>query len=125
MNFHKKVTKNNYIREYIVVLNGLLGLTPREIDILTILIKIDLSWQSRSPVDVKNIISTDSRRLVMKETGMNKSNFTRIINKLQSMSLLIPSSDGGMVVNELLKPIFDSTDKIEIKFILDLNDAIQ
>jgi hypothetical protein len=124
MNFHKKVTKNNYIREYIVVLNGLLGLTPREIDILSVLIKIDVSWQNRTPVDIKNILSTDSRRLAMKETGMNKSNFARVINKLQSMRLLIPSSDGGMVVNELLKPVFDSTDKIEVKFILDLNDAI-
>ena len=106
MNFHKRVTQNNYVREYLMVLNGLLDLTPREIDVLAMLIKIDNAWVSRSPVDKKNVISTDSRRLIMKETNMNKSNFTKIINKLKSIRLLIIPVEGGVVVNELLKPVY-------------------
>lgn len=123
MNFHKRVTQNNYVREYLMVLNGLLDLTPREIDVLAMLIKIDNAWVSRSPVDKKNVISTDSRRLIMKETNMNKSNFTKIINKLKSIRLLIIPVEGGVVVNELLKPAISSNKKIEVTFILDLNDA--
>jgi hypothetical protein len=123
MNFHKKVTKSNYIREYIVVLNGLLDLTPREIDVLATLIKIDLSWVMRSSSEIKNIISTDNRRLVMKDTNMNKSNFTKAINKFKSMRLLVASPEGGVVINELLKPAIDPKNKVEITFILDLNDA--
>jgi hypothetical protein len=125
MNFHKKVTKNNYIREYITVLNGLLDLTPREIDILSTLIKIDIAWVPRRPSEIKHLLSTDNRRIAMKENNMNKSNFAKIISKLQSMRLLITSAEGGVILNELLKPEVNSKNKIEITFILDLNDVVQ
>jgi hypothetical protein len=122
MNFHKKVTKNNYVREYVTVLNGLLDLTPREIDVLTTLIKIDAAWVARSPDEKKHLLSTDNRRLAMKETNMHKSNFVKIVNKLRSIHLLVDSPDGGIVANELLKPVIHDN-KIEVTFILDLNDA--
>ena len=125
MNFHKKVTKNNYIREYITVLNGLLDLTPREIDTLSTLIKIDIAWVPRRPSEIKHLLSTDNRRIAMKENNMNKSNFAKIISKLQSMRLLITSADGGVILNELLKPEINGKNKIEITFILDLNDVVQ
>ena len=123
MNFHKRVTQNNYIREYVMVLNGLLDLTPREIDVLSTLIKIDESWVNRSTNELKNVTSTDSRRITMKENNMDKSNFTKIIGKLRQMKLLIKNVDGGWVINELLKPKINKDKKIEITFILDLNDA--
>jgi hypothetical protein len=123
MNFHKRVTQNNYVREYVIVLNGLLDLTPREIDVLVALIKIDNAWVNRSAGEVKNVISTDSRRMVMKDVNMNKSNFTKIISKLQQIRLLIKPPEGGLVVNELLKPKIGPNKKIEMTFILDLNDA--
>ena len=114
MNFHKKVTKNNYIREYITVLNGLLDLTPREIDTLSTLIKIDIAWVPRRPSEIKHLLSTDNRRIAMKENNMNKSNFAKIISKLQSMRLLITSADGGVILNELLKPEINGKNKISI-----------
>ena len=134
MDFQKKVSKNNYVRECVVVLNGLLGLTPREIDILSSLIKLDSLWVPRTPIEVKNVLSTDSRRLIMKESNMNKSNFTKIVNKLTSIGLLVKSQDGKYVINELLKPtITRIKDKdsdtfkniVEIKFILEVADAVQ
>jgi hypothetical protein len=125
MNFQKKVSKSNYIREYVTVLNGLLDLTPREIDILSSLIKIDFSWTPRSLFEIKNVLSTDSRRLVMKENNMNKSNFTKIVHKFISIGLLVTSPDGKYVVNELLKPVISSKGKIEVMFVLDVTDAVQ
>jgi len=121
MNFHKKVTKNNYIREYVTVLNGLLDLTPREIDVLVSTIKIDLAWFPRSPDEVKNVLSTDNRRLIKKEIHMDKSNFNKITSKLKSMGLLIASNDGSCVVNDRLKPTITDKNKIETTFILDLS----
>ena len=130
MNFKKKVTKNNYIRETVTVLNGLLDLTPREMDILISMIKIDISWKPRSSVEVKDVLSTDNRRLIFKDTNINKSNFTKMFNKFKSIGLLVLSSDGKYVMNELLKPTFVKDVKtgkefIEIKFILEMSDAIQ
>ena len=120
MNFQKKVTKSNYVREYVTVLNGLLNLTPREVDVLVAMIKIDTQWTPRTSSDVKNILSTDSRRLILKESNMGKSNFSKIVNKLISISLLVLSTDNKYIVNELLKPKMDSKGKIEIRFVLDV-----
>lgn len=120
MNFQKKVTKSNYVREYVTVLNGLLDLTPREIDVLVEMIKIDISWVPRTPLEVKNILSTDNRRLILKETHMGKSNFAKIINKLISIKLLVLSTDTKYVINELIKPKIDSKGKVEIRFVLDV-----
>lgn len=128
MNFQKKVTRNNYIREYVTVLNGLLDLTPREIDVLTSMIKIDVAWTPRSVSEVKDIMSTDSRRLLLKDTNMNKSNFNKIANKLISVGLIVKSKDDKYIINELLKPtIIKVKDKniIEIKFTLEVADAVQ
>jgi hypothetical protein len=122
MNFYKKVTKSNYIREFVTVLNGLFDMPPREKDVLGALIKLDLSWTARVPNEKKNLLSTDNRRLLKAEVNMDKSNFQRIINKLQSIGLLITSPDGTCVVNDLLKPVIIK-DKVEITFILDLSDG--
>jgi len=120
MNFQKKVTKTNYVREYVRVLNGLLDLTPREIDVLVAMIKIDNAFVPRTPTEVKNIISTDNRRLILKETNMGKSNFTKILNKLIAIRLLVLSKDSKYVINELLKPKLDNNNKIELRFVLNV-----
>lgn len=127
MNFQKKVTKNNYIRETIRVLNGLLDLTPREIDVLLVMMKIDIAWQAKTPMDQKNLMSTDNRRLIFKECNMAKSNFNKITKKLMAMKILVQSQDGRWIINELLKPTITKVkDKnlIEIKFILEVEDVI-
>jgi hypothetical protein len=123
MNFQKKVTKNNYIREFVILLNGLLDLSPREVDVLSSLIKIDSNWVSRSTLEVKDLLSTDSRRLAMKECNMSKSNITKMINKFKEINLLVLSQDGKYVVNELLKPTI-TNGKIEVTFILNVADAV-
>jgi hypothetical protein len=122
MNFYKKVTKNNYIKEVVTVLNGLFDMPPREKDVLSALIKLDLAWVARGPNEKKNLLSTDNRRLLKAEVNMDKSNFQRIINKLKSIGLLIASPDGSCSVNDLVKPVIIK-DKIEITFILDLSDG--
>jgi hypothetical protein len=83
------------------------------------MIKIDNAWVPRTPTEIKNILSTDNRRLVLKETNMGKSNFTKIINKLIAIRLLVLNKDSKYVINELLKPAIDKG-KIELKFILDV-----
>lgn len=118
MQFQKKVTKTNYIREYVTVLNGLLDLTPREIDLLTAFIKLDAAWVPRHPDEIKNLLSTDNRRLLRKEVNMNKSNFQKIVHKLITMGLLIKSPDNTYSINDLLKPKMDDKGDIEIKFVL-------
>jgi len=128
MYWKKLVTKDNFTRAYIMVLNGLLQLTPREIDVLNILLKIDLAWQPRMTGDLKNLLSTDNRRLVMKEANIAKANLTRTVKKLLGVGVLEQTLDDRYIIPELMRPIitYDKKDanknnKIFVTFILDLN----
>ena len=61
MNWRKKIKKANLIRDHINILNGLLQLPPRHLDVLALLMKIDSEWKPKTATDYKNVISTDSR----------------------------------------------------------------
>jgi hypothetical protein len=128
MYLRKLVTKDNFVRVYITVLNGLLQLTPREIDVYSVIVKLDLQWQPKMTGDVKNLLSTDNRRLVMKSANISKANLTRTVKKLLSIGLLELSLDNRYLIPELMKPniIYDNKvkgdlGKISINFILDFN----
>lgn len=121
MYLRKFVTRNNFTRVYITVLNGLLQLTPREIDVFSVLMQIDLAWQPKLPNDLKNIMSTDNRRLIMKEANISKANLTRAVKKFISIGIVEILPDGRYIIPELMKPIITSDNKINIHFVLDLN----
>jgi hypothetical protein len=124
MYLRKFVTKDNFVRVYITVLNGLLLLTPREIDVFTIIVKLDLAWQPKMDGDLKHLMSTDNRRLVMKHANISKANLTRAVKKFLSVGILEVTSDGRYIIPELMKPIITSDNKIKINFVLDLNKPI-
>ena len=124
MYLRKFVTKDNFTRVYITVLNGLLQLTPREIDVFSALMKIDLVWQPKMDGDLKNLMSTDNRRLIMKNANISKANLTRAVKKFISVGIIEIQSDGRYLIPELMKPIIDKDNKINIHFVLDLNKPI-
>ena len=107
MYLRKFVTKDNFTRVYITVLNGLLQLTPREIDVFSALMKIDLVWQPKMDGDLKNLMSTDNRRLIMKNANISKANLTRAVKKFISVGIIEVQSDGRYLIPELMKPIID------------------
>ncbi|MCZ2336932.1 MAG: hypothetical protein LC127_01810 [Chitinophagales bacterium] len=98
MYLRKFVTRNNFTRVYITVLNGLLQLTPREIDVFSVLMQIDLAWQPKLPNDLKNIMSTDNRRLIMKEANISKANLTRAVKKFISIGIVEILPDGRYII---------------------------
>lgn len=121
MYLRKYVTKDNFTRVYITVLNGLLQLTPREIDVFSALMKIDLIWQPKMDGDLKNLMSTDNRRLIMKNANISKANLTRAVKKFISVGIIEVQSDGRYIIPELIRPIINKENKINIHFVLDLN----
>lgn len=120
MYLRKFVTKDNFIRYYITVLNGLLQLTPREIDVFSSLMKIDIAWQPKMDGDLKNLMSTDNRRLIMKNANISKANLTRAVKKFLSVGIIEISPDGRYLIPALMTPIIVN-DKINLHFVLDFN----
>jgi len=115
--FSKKIKTKNKFREFIQVLNGLLRLSDRETEVLSLLMKIDSEW---TPVisEHKNILSTDSRRAIMKETRITKNNLVKYIRTLKERGILIQNSFEGYEINNIFMPKATG-DIIEIVFILD------
>ena len=85
------------------------------------LIKIDEKWVRSFDGQVKNILSTDYRRLLCKEANMNKANLTMYCKSLFKKGCLIKNSEGGTEINTMLVPTIIG-DIVEYTFTLDMGE---
>lgn len=119
--YRKSVKHKNRYREFVRVLNGALQLTERELDVFSALLALDKSWP-RETTEYKNILSTDSRRVVMAETRINKSNLTKYAKEFKEKGLLLVDENGNTKVNPIFIPEDSANGSFEILFILDLKE---
>lgn len=115
----KKVKSRNKYKEFIKVLNGLLQLSEREMEILSLLLQLDVEWPEGFAT--KNVISSDSRKFIMSSTKVNKNNLVKYINKFKTYGILEESGDGWWGINNTFKPVITG-DTIKVTFILDLQN---
>ena len=115
--YYKEIRKSNKYREFIRVLNGVLNLTEREIDILSILLTIE---EELSPDYImrKGIMNREIRTHLKKTEKMSKSNLSKVENRLKDKGVLIESTNGKIIINPLFRPKFTDTG-MEIVFKLD------
>ena len=118
--YEKKVKKSNLYKEFVSILNGKLQLSQRETDLLSLLVKIDSEWAPRYSGEEKNILSTDNRRFIMKETRINKSNLSKYINILRDKGILL-IENGKYVISPFLSPIIDK-DRVTVIFNLVIDE---
>jgi hypothetical protein len=104
------------------VLNGILDLSPREMDVFALLIKVDYEWRQVLPGDIKNILSTDNRRGIMREATVNKNNLTKYINIMKDKGLIVEIAENCWQVAPQLLPNMNSG-IIMVLFILDTNET--
>ena len=62
----KTVSSSNMYQEFLHVLNGILSLTDRELELFTMLVSLDINYE-KDPEKGKNIVNTANRRLIMNE----------------------------------------------------------
>lgn len=121
MHFYKKIQKKNLHKTIINILNGTLELTEREKQVLYVLIQLDVAWTPTFKDDYKNILSTDNRRLVMKETNVHKANLVKYINKFKEKGLILKNKQGGWDINPVItKPPVGGI--IEIAYTIEIED---
>jgi len=77
------------------MMNGYFGLSTREAEIYSFIVKLDTEWRPISDNDFKDILSTSNRRLIMRECNINKTNLSRFISKLLSDGLVVRNTTGG------------------------------
>jgi len=114
--FTKKVNKKDFYKEYIDILNGKLHFSPRETQILEILMRIDVDWNPKFEGQFKNIIDRDVRKYIMAETFVNKNNLSMYIKNMKEKRLLIPTVGKGWQINPVFLPKVDDNNKINVAF---------
>ena len=88
---------------------------------MLLLIKIDRNWQSAFENQVKDVLSTDYRRLLCKEANINKANLTMYCKSLRSKKCIITNDEGGTEVNKMFLPTIFG-DIVEYTFTLDMGE---
>ena len=119
MQFQKKVQKKQLCKEVTNVLQGLLQLSEKSAEVLAVLMEIDLNWTPVTDNAVKDVLSTDSRKIVMESTGIAKTNITKYITPLIQRKVLYINDKGGYEVNKSLLPSYAKEVQIVFKFVLD------
>lgn len=119
--YRKKIQKKKLHKEFVRILNGLLQLTDREAEVLQLLMDIDANWKPLLDTEVKNILSTDSRRALMKETLISKNNLAKYVYTLKEKGLLMGDNVSGHYINPMFMPKATSG-IVEVVFSLDIED---
>jgi hypothetical protein len=89
-------------------------------DILALLIELDYQWHNDK---FKNILDTSSRKYIMKETYVNKSNLSRYIASFKEKGIITPIED-GWEINKKIRPIINNNNLV-ITFNLNIEDGTE
>ena len=117
----KTVSSSNMYQEFLHVLNGILSLTDRELELFTMLVSLDINYE-KDPEKGKNIVNTANRRLIMNELGITRDNLCRYISKFKSLGYIVKGKvDGEWIINRGLIPIIIN-DRVQITIILKVKD---
>jgi len=92
------------------MMNGYFGLSKREAEIYSFIVKLDTEWHPISDKDYKDILSTTNRKLIIRECNINKANLSRSIVDFRNRGLIVINDYGGY--------------EIPARFALNINDKI-
>lgn len=115
--FHKRIAKENLYKEYVSIINGLLQLSFREAEVFSLLLRLNDEFANLI-ADTGDLLSTDMRRIVMRETRISKTNLVKYINILAEKGILVRNSNNKWRLNDVFVPMTVG-DINEIVFVLD------
>lgn len=101
--------------EFLHSLNGIIGLTERELQLLAAMLDLYLA----EPKYRDSIDSTDVRKKIIATTGVSKENLSRYIRLFKQKGLLAKSkSHGNSTLNKAIIPIVIGGKTVQITMIL-------
>lgn len=120
----KKVNKSQLVKEFVSSLNGILGLTNRELELLQFLINDELNSSNTSLVDI-DVTSTENRKIINNVLGITADNLSRYIKKFRQKGILIRDKiNNSDKVNPVLIPEVIK-DRVQLTIILRIDDGIE
>lgn len=120
----KKVNKSQLVKEFVSSLNGILGLTNRELELLQFLINDELNSSNTSLIDI-DVTSTENRKIINNVLGITADNLSRYIKKFRQKGILIRDKiNNSDKVNPVLIPEVIK-DRVQLTIILRIDDGIE
>lgn len=118
----KQITKNELCTEFLKALNGIIDLPKRELQLLTLLVRLQMEPQL-SGNDLDNgVISGVNRKYIEKELGITQDNQSRYFKKFKELGYLVKGKvDKQWLINEILIPQVIK-DRVQLTVILRIKD---
>lgn len=118
----KQIDKNELCTEFLKALNGIIDLPKRELQLLTLLVRLQMEPQL-SGNDLDNgVISGVNRKYIEKELGITQDNQSRYFKKFKELGYLVKGKvDRQWLINEILIPQVIK-DRVQITIVLRIKD---
>lgn len=100
----KSVPRTDLYSEFLKSLNGVLQLTDRELELMTLLVELDVNFSKLSG-ESKNVVSTENRKLIKQKLGITPDNLSRYIGRFKEKGLLVQGkAEDEISVNKAIVP---------------------
>lgn len=118
----KQINKNELCTEFLKALNGIIDLPKRELQLLTLLVRLQMEPQLSNNNPEDGVISAVNRKYVEKETGITPDNQSRYFKKFKDLGYLVKGKvDRQWLVNQILIPQVIK-DRVQLTVILRIKD---
>lgn len=116
----KTVPNTDLYIEFLKSLNGILGLTEREIELMAVFIKLDIEYPKLPGLN-KNVANTINRKYIINSMHVTRDNLSRYIKRFREKGLLVAGkAEDELMVNKILIPEIIA-DRVQITIILKIN----
>lgn len=118
----KQVKKEDLYSEFLKTLNGIIDLPKRELQLLTLLVKLQMEPQLSNNDLESGVISAVNRKYIEKETGITQDNQSRYYKKFKDLGYLVKGKiDRQWLVNQILLPQVIK-DRVQITIVLRIEE---
>ena len=118
----KQIKKEDLYSEFLKALNGIIDLPKRELQLLTLLVRLQMEPQLSNNDPETGVLSANNRKYIEKETGITQDNQSRYYKKFKDLGYLVRGKiDRQWLVNQILLPQVIK-DRVQITIILRINE---
>ena len=118
----KTVKKDDLYSEFLKSLNGIMDLPKRELQLLTLLVKLQMEPQLSNNDPESGVLSANNRKFIETTIGITQDNQSRYYKKFKDLGYLVKGKiDRQWLVNQILLPQVIK-DRVQITLILRIKD---
>ena len=114
----KTVKKDELYSEFLKSLNGIMDLPKRELQLLTLLVKLQMEPQLSNNDPESGVLSANNRKFIETTIGITQDNQSRYYKKFKDLGYLVKGKiDRQWLVNQILLPQVIK-DRVQITLVL-------